>query len=502
MQPSTSRILACIRSVLAHDVASELSSPRALAQLRLVDLALRELSSRASGKKERLVASYRRQRELAEHGRQLLASAGTAGPTTVGGFETDNSLAIMTSWEQVQEACDAVRGELAELIESMIPQLRHATTDNWATQGRLWIETVIRDELGTAAEASMEDHGDGVTDEPLPDLNSDRAQLYFCGKLHLAQPTKLAVEKISGGFSRETYLLRTPEARGPDSSWIIRKEKPGGLMENIALVLRDEYAIVNFLFEQGLPVPRPLWFESDESLLQGPFAVVERAAGEVLGSAVKISALDESAMHDIAHVLARLHTTPWQEQADKIYAAFHYPTAEPLSARAAFDISLSRWKAFVRQKGVVSPATTAGLQWLGTNFPAGRTPLCLLHGDFGLHNMLFQEGRLTALLDWEHACLGDPARDLVQIRRQLREFVPWSRFMDWYREAGGPDVTEEVLSYFEVYSSTNAVITMQVALESQFEVQSPPQIKYLELGLDFMPHYARLFAATAQPIWE
>jgi hypothetical protein len=48
----------------------------------------------------------------------------------------------------------------------------------------------------------------------------------------------------------------------------------------------------------------------------------------------------------------------------------------------------------------------------------------------------------------------------------------------------------------------NAVITMLVALESQFEQQSPGQIKYLELGLSFLPHYAHLFAVAAAPVWN
>jgi hypothetical protein len=51
-------------------------------------------------------------------------------------------------------------------------------------------------------------------------------------------------------------------------------------------------------------------------------------------------------------------------------------------------------------------------------------------------------------------------------------------------------------------AATNAVITMLVALESQFEQQFPGQIKYLELGLSFLPHYARLFAVAAAPVWN
>jgi hypothetical protein len=94
----------------------------------------------------------------------------------------------------------------------------------------------------------------------------------------------------------------------------------------------------------------------------------------------------------------------------------------------------------MHQRRVSSPSVSAALQWLAAHPPPDGARLCLLHGDYGLHHMLFQQDRITALLDWEHASLGDPARDLVQIRRQLTQFVAWRRFMRWYREAGGPNV--------------------------------------------------------------
>jgi hypothetical protein len=45
-----------------------------------------------------------------------------------------------------------------------------------------------------------------------------------------------------------------------------QKERRGGLMENIARTLENEYTIVRLLSDKGLPVPRPLWLEMNESL--------------------------------------------------------------------------------------------------------------------------------------------------------------------------------------------------------------------------------------------
>ncbi|MCB8980906.1 MAG: phosphotransferase [Ardenticatenaceae bacterium] len=43
----------------------------------------------------------------------------------------------------------------------------------------------------------------------------------------------------------------------------------------------------------------------------------------------------------------------------------------------------------------------------------------LLHGDFWPGNCLWQAGELTAVIDWEDACIGDPLIDLAQSRSEI-----------------------------------------------------------------------------------
>ena len=67
--------------------------------------------------------------------------------------------------------------------------------------------------------------------------------------------------------------------------------------------------------------------------------------------------------------------------------------------------------------------------WRPDLFPAGAPvrPNCppftgpprLLHGDFWMGNLLWREGRLAGLLDWEDACLGDPMAELAAARCDL-----------------------------------------------------------------------------------
>lgn len=46
--------------------------------------------------------------------------------------------------------------------------------------------------------------------------------------------------------------------------------------------------------------------------------------------------------------------------------------------------------------------------------PAPKRPV-LVHGDFGTHNVLWRQGRAVALIDWDHACVDDPAIDVAPL---------------------------------------------------------------------------------------
>lgn len=46
-------------------------------------------------------------------------------------------------------------------------------------------------------------------------------------------------------------------------------------------------------------------------------------------------------------------------------------------------------------------------------------PTVLLHGDFWPGNLLWQDGQLAAVIDWEDAAIGDPLADLGNTRLEL-----------------------------------------------------------------------------------
>jgi aminoglycoside phosphotransferase (APT) family kinase protein len=43
------------------------------------------------------------------------------------------------------------------------------------------------------------------------------------------------------------------------------------------------------------------------------------------------------------------------------------------------------------------------------------SPPTLVHGDFGLHNLFWESGRVSGVIDFDHACWGDPAIDIAPL---------------------------------------------------------------------------------------
>ena len=50
---------------------------------------------------------------------------------------------------------------------------------------------------------------------------------------------------------------------------------------------------------------------------------------------------------------------------------------------------------------------------------APRNPNCLLHGDFWPGNLLWNNGQLVGIIDWEDAAIGDPLADLAKCRLEF-----------------------------------------------------------------------------------
>jgi len=102
---------------------------------------------------------------------------------------------------------------------------------------------------------------------------------------------------------------------------------------------------------------------------------------------------------------------------------------------------LGIWQAMYAEAGRTDPLIDLAFRWLDGNMPDPDGPVALVHSDAGPGNFLFEHGRMTALIDWELAHLGDPMEDLAWLSmRCVMEPVPdfSGCLREYERRAGSP----------------------------------------------------------------
>jgi aminoglycoside phosphotransferase (APT) family kinase protein len=218
-------------------------------------------------------------------------------------------------------------------------------------------------------------------------------------------------------------------------------------------VIGDEYPTIERMSKLGLLVPKPILLELDASILGGAFMIMTAIDADPAGTYFpkdrrrqprKVSA---QFARDAAAQLARLHRLTTVEIADP----------ESLAAARAEEVESAyrRWKSIAKPPNSVN--VDLGFAWLKSHPLTKDRPRCLIHGDYGVHNMMARDGRLAGILDWELASEDDPAIDLAECRMlMVEDTVPWEEFVAAYIAAGG-DATaceETAVTYFCVWSFT------------------------------------------------
>jgi aminoglycoside phosphotransferase (APT) family kinase protein len=112
---------------------------------------------------------------------------------------------------------------------------------------------------------------------------------------------------------------------------------------------------------------------------------------------------------------------------------------------------LADYESHQARHGGPDPLVDLALWWLRRNVPAPLPP-CVLHGDAGPNQFMFDGDRLTALVDWELAHLGHPMSDLgyARFRESLYPSGGFAAFLAEYAAATGRPVDRAAVDYFTV----------------------------------------------------
>ncbi|MGI9597071.1 MAG: phosphotransferase, partial [Acidimicrobiales bacterium] len=131
-----------------------------------------------------------------------------------------------------------------------------------------------------------------------------------------------------------------------------------------------------------------------------------------------------------------------------------------------------KWRGLIEESGHAGhPILTDLVGWLEANTPETER-LTLVHGAFRTGNVLIDDDRVSAVLDWELQVIGDPMYDVAYILTELNRegtdllsnVVPRQLFFDRYQAATGIEIDEDRCRYYQLlYAMRSAAFWMSAA---------------------------------------
>jgi aminoglycoside phosphotransferase (APT) family kinase protein len=242
---------------------------------------------------------------------------------------------------------------------------------------------------------------------------------------------------IEGGRSNLTYVVTDGT-----QSWVVRRPPLGHVLAT-AHDMKREYRVISALYPTSVPVPGPLLFCEDESVLGAPFYVMEYVAGTPYRTAEQLAPLGpgrtRAAVLSLVDTLVELHAVD--------------PEAVGLGdfgrPEGFLDRQLRRWgKQLAASRGRELAGIDDLQAALGRALPDSPAAT-VIHGDYRLDNVLIGEGdRINAVLDWEMSTLGDPLTDLgLLVMYSARLEVTGSPVSTTAGAAGHPEPAELIERY-------------------------------------------------------
>jgi aminoglycoside phosphotransferase (APT) family kinase protein len=211
----------------------------------------------------------------------------------------------------------------------------------------------------------------------------------------------LRIEQFRGGQSNPTFLLTAA-----DGAQYVLRRKPSGVLLPSAHAVDREFRVISALYAGAVPVPRPFFLCTDESVIGTMFYVMGYAPGRNFWDATLpgMTPAERAAIYDeMNRVMVALHTLDYR-------AAGLTDFGKPGNY---FARQIARWsKQYRASETEYIEAMEKLISWLPANIPP-EDETTLVHGDYRLDNMIFDANspRVLALVDWELSTLGHPLAD-------------------------------------------------------------------------------------------
>lgn len=234
----------------------------------------------------------------------------------------------------------------------------------------------------------------------------------------------------SNGMSSETIILTgrwTHDGEPVQQKWVARVAPT---LEDVPVFssyrMDHQFELIRLVGElTDVPVPRVRWIEPTGDVLGSPFFLMDHVEGIVPPDVMPYTFGDNwfadapvdrqrQLQDSTVDVLAKLHAIPDAAETFGFLTEVDPPGDTPL--RRHFNW-LRQWYEYAVPDIGISTTVEQALTWLEDNFPtdvAAAEPV-LAWGDSRIGNVLYEDFRPVAVLDWEMATVGPREMDVAWI---------------------------------------------------------------------------------------
>jgi aminoglycoside phosphotransferase (APT) family kinase protein len=209
---------------------------------------------------------------------------------------------------------------------------------------------------------------------------------------------------LPGATSARVSAIEAKTREGQRATLVLRQYGAANLKSDPHAAL-TEYRLLQLMADAGQPVPRPYLADESGAILPGPFLLQELIDGEPIKDPADLTDFTGQ----LAAALAAVHNCGFARAEVAFLADVRDDFARKMGTKSSPPDTYLR-------EAEVRAALGAGWPPATLNRPVA------LHGDYWPGNVLFRDGRLVGIVDWEDALFGDPLADLAITRLEIGWF--------------------------------------------------------------------------------
>jgi len=214
----------------------------------------------------------------------------------------------------------------------------------------------------------------------------------------------MSFERVFGGASRETFRIHVKDKTGSEEKLILRRTQESSLIETSQIT---EYLAYSAYQGTSVPVPAMIDINEDEEILGAPFMLMQKLDG-MSASPFTPSAYSPHEKKLGLQFWSILGDIARKDINDDFINQFENKNEDP-----CWKVELDKWVNVIKEDSIsIEPILEAGIRKLYESPPKEPHKKSLVHGDYRNGNFLFKENKITGILDWEMAHIGDPLEDL------------------------------------------------------------------------------------------